>query len=157
VGNGRVSNEVGGAPVSGDPVSGDPGVVERVIAALLAALAARDLEAVGATLADDVTWANVPHPPAVGRTAVVDMLAAVVAQAEAVRWDVVSAAYAGDRAHLERLDRFWIGGQECVAPCHGVFHVDRRQARIVEVRDYVDLAPWRAVLAGAKRSKLPHD
>jgi limonene-1,2-epoxide hydrolase len=138
-------------------LTGSSAAVEEVVGRFLAAVAGRDLDAVAATLAPTVQWSNVPHPPAVGRRAVTEMLGAVIDRSEAVRWDVVSAAYDGDRAHLERLDRFWIGGREFVAPCHGVFRVDLDLRQIVEVRDYVDLALWRADLARAGRSKMDDD
>lgn len=126
--------------------------VRAVVEALLAAIESKDIEAIAACLTEDATWANVPHPPAEGRAAVCDMLGSVLARSGPVRWDIVTAAYDDDRAHLERLDRFWIGGQELVAPCHGVFVVDLDQQRVRAVRDYVDLAPWRAALAAAGAS-----
>jgi limonene-1,2-epoxide hydrolase len=128
-----------------------PSVVERVIAEFLGAVARRDLEAVGLTLDADVRWANVPHPAAVGSRAVLEMLSSVIGRAQRVRWDLVSAAYESDRAHLERVDRFWIGGTEYAARCHGVFVVDPAAGRILEVRDYVDLGEWRSRLALADR------
>ncbi|MST33344.1 nuclear transport factor 2 family protein [Acidimicrobiaceae bacterium USS-CC1] len=123
--------------------------MQLVVEGLLASVEARDLDAVAAHLTVGATWANVPHAPTRGREAVCAMLAAVLGPAERVRWEVVNAAYAADRAHLERLDRFWIGGAELVAPCHGVFRVDPERGQVDEVRDYVDLGPWRAALAAA--------
>lgn len=128
--------------------------VRSTVHRLLAAVESRDLETVGCCLTTDASWSNVPHPAAVGRAAVCAMLAVVVGRAEQVRWDVVSAAYDADRAHLERLDRFWIGGRELVSPCHGVFRVDLERGQVCEVRDYVDLGPWRAALSEAQGSDL---
>jgi limonene-1,2-epoxide hydrolase len=65
----------------------------------------------------------------------------------------VSIAAADGRVHLERLDRFWIDGTEYVAPCHGVFEVDMERGVITAVRDYVDLASWRARLGGVLGSE----
>jgi limonene-1,2-epoxide hydrolase len=134
--------------VTGDDLQEGP-PVQRVILAFLRAVGARDLEAVAATLATGVVWSNVPHQPTVGRRAVIEMLNAVIGRAERVSWDVVSSAYDAERGHLERIDRFWIGGVEYAVACHGVFRVDVPSERIVEVRDYVDLGEWRSRLAGA--------
>jgi limonene-1,2-epoxide hydrolase len=56
---------------------------------------------------------------------------------------VVSSAYDGDRAWLERVDRFWIDGREYAIECNGVYAVDPASGLLDEVRDYVDLATWR--------------
>jgi limonene-1,2-epoxide hydrolase len=123
--------------------------VEAVVTSFLLAVAARDLDAVAITLDGDVRWVNVPHDPTVGRPAVVAMLAAVIGRCDRVRWDVVTASYGPRRAHLERVDRFWIDGQEYAVACHGVFCVNPATSKIAEVRDYVDLGEWRARLAQA--------
>lgn len=129
------------------------GVVEATVDAFLVAVGLAERDAMAAVLHPDVRWANVPHPPVVGRDAVVEMLWALIGRCQAVRWDVVSAAYDEDRAHLERVDRFWIDGSEYSAACHGVFVVERASATIVEVRDYVDLGEWRAKLAAAGKEE----
>ena len=66
-----------------------------------------------------------------------------------MRWDVVTSAYDGDRAWLERVDRFWIDGQEYAIECNGVYTVDPASGLLDEVRDYVDLATWRQRLGDA--------
>lgn len=124
-------------------------IAEAAVGTLLTAIGVPDRQMVAAALHPDVRWTNVPHRPAVGREAVLDMLWAVIGRCQAVRWDVVTAAYGEDRAHLERVDRFWIGGAEYSVACHGVFTIDRPTGTIVEVRDYVDLGEWRARLATA--------
>jgi limonene-1,2-epoxide hydrolase len=131
--------------------------VERVVMAFIRAVGAQDLDAVAMTLGREVSWSNVPHPATLGRRAVVDMLGAVIGRAERVSWEVVSASYAADRVHLERLDRFWIGGVEYAVACHGVFRVDVPSGQIVEVRDYVDLGEWRSRLSQAGRSIITDD
>jgi limonene-1,2-epoxide hydrolase len=93
----------------------------------------------------------------VGRAAVLAMLDSVIARSDRVRWDVVTAAYAGRRAHLERVDRFWIGGVEHAVACHGVVVVDTPTGLVTEVRDYVDLGEWRRRLAAADRSNVTDD
>ena len=114
---------------------------------LLAAIESRDLVAVADQLSVDATWANVPHPPAVGREAVIELLAPILTWSDEVRWDVVSAAVGGpggEVAIVERLDRFVIDGTEHAVACNGVFRVDPDSGTVIEVRDYADLAPWRA-------------
>ncbi|MEV4105819.1 nuclear transport factor 2 family protein [Nonomuraea sp. NPDC049649] len=124
----------------------------RVTQRFLDAVRARDPEAAAACFAEDATYANVPHPPAVGRDAVAALLGPILRRSERVRWDLVTASYTDDRAWLERVDRFWIDGREYSVACNGVAEVDPSRELITAFRDYVDLAPWRAeigpVLAG---------
>ena len=117
--------------------------------AFWAALASRDLRRIEDLLAPEVTWRNMPHPPAVGRRAVMELLAAIITWSDEVRWDVVSASYDGGRAWVERVDRFVLDGTEHYVECNGVFTVD--QGRICEVRDYVDLGEWRSRVATTLR------
>ncbi|MGI5272333.1 nuclear transport factor 2 family protein [Nonomuraea sp. CA-218870] len=116
----------------------------RVTERFLAAVHARDAAAAAACFAADATYANVPHPPAVGREAVAALLGPILRRSERVRWDLVSASYAEDRAWLERVDRFWIDGREYRVACNGVAEVDPDRELITAFRDYADLAPWRA-------------
>jgi limonene-1,2-epoxide hydrolase len=109
----------------------------------LAAVESCDADAVAECFTERASYANVPHPPAVGRTAIRAMFAPILGRSERVRWDVVSSAYDGDRAWLERVDRFWIDGREYAIECNGVYAVDPASGLLEEVRDYVDLATWR--------------
>lgn len=113
---------------------------------LLAAVASRDCDGVAACFTADARYANVPHPPAMGPTAIRAVFARILPRCERVDWEVVSAAYVGPRAWLERVDRFWIDGRVYAIECNGVFTVDRDLGTLREVRDYVDLATWRARL-----------
>lgn len=126
-----------------------PGDCAHHIHQFLAAVEARDLSAVGRCFTPDARYANVPHPPAVGPGAIVAMLQPILARATRVRWDVVTSCYCERRAYLERVDRFWIDGIEYAVECNGVYEVDLDRGAIAEVRDYVDLGPWRARLASA--------
>jgi limonene-1,2-epoxide hydrolase len=109
---------------------------------LLTAIESRDVRAIEDALAPDATWQNVPNSPAVGRDAVLAMLAGIITWSDGVRWDVMSAAYDDDVGWLERVDRFVIEGQELAVRCNGVFEV--RDHRVASVRDYVDVGEWRA-------------
>jgi limonene-1,2-epoxide hydrolase len=121
-----------------------PGVATTRVAvsALLGAIESRDLRRIAATLSQDASWQNVPHPPADGRDAVVAMLGRIVTWSSDVRWDVVSAAYTERSAVLERVDRFLLDGEWYDVQCNGVFDVDGA-GLVCAVRDYVDLGEWR--------------
>jgi limonene-1,2-epoxide hydrolase len=111
------------------------------IAAFIAAVQRRDIEAVCDCLTEDVRYANVPHEPVLGKDGVRTLLGPFLERCDAARWDVVSAGIAGDTAFAERVDRFWIDGREYWIECAGVYRIV--DGRIAEVRDYVDLGVWR--------------
>jgi len=117
---------------------------QRITNRLLAALASRDLRRVEDALSPECTWQNVPHPTVGGRDAVMALLAPIVTWSDRVQWDVLSSAYDGSTAWLERADRFWIDGVEHTVLCNGVFEVDAEEGTVRSVRDYVDLGEWRA-------------
>lgn len=119
-----------------------------VVRGFLDAVESRDCDAVAACFTEAARYANVPHPPVVGPAGVRALFARILPRCERVRWDVVSSAYEGRLAWLERVDRFWIAGREYAIECNGVFTVDDPGTRLVEVRDYVDLATWRERLGG---------
>jgi limonene-1,2-epoxide hydrolase len=109
---------------------------------------ARDVARAAACFAPDAPYQNVPHPPVYGPAGVAGLLAPIVERSQRVRWDIISEAYVPGRAHVERVDRFWIDGTEYAVACHAVITVDEDAGLITAFRDYVDLAPWRAQLTG---------
>jgi limonene-1,2-epoxide hydrolase len=111
----------------------------------LAAVEARDAAAAGACFAPDAVYRNMPHPPAHGPSGVEGLLAPILGRSSEVRWEIVTASYAEDRAWLERVDRFVIDGAEYAVECNGVVEVGP-DGLITAFRDYVDLAGWRARL-----------
>jgi ketosteroid isomerase-like protein len=117
----------------------------QAVGRLLAAIESRDLRRVSAALHPDATWQNVPHDPADGRVAVVEMLAPIITWSDRVRWDIVSESFGREVAWLERADRFWIDGHEYTVRCNGVVTTDGDVVR--SVRDYSDLGEWRARIA----------
>lgn len=121
---------------------------ETVLRGFLDAVESRDCDAVARCFTDDARYANVPHPPVVGPDGVRGLFARILPRCERVRWDVVTSAYDGPRAWLERVDRFWIQAREYAIECNGVFTVDPTGSRLTEVRDYVHLATWRDRLGG---------
>ncbi len=119
----------------------------QTVGNLLTAVATRDLRRLEQMLAPTCAWQNMPHPPAAGRVQVIAMLAPILCWSDEVRWDVISAAYEGNTAWVERADRFWIDGEEHTVLCNGVITVDPDSGTVASVRDYVDLGEWRARLA----------
>ena len=122
---------------------------ERVWRRLLDLIEARDAAGAAGCFTGTGSWQNVPHPPAVGRSAIEGLLAPILRRSERVRWDVVTSAYTAHRGWLERVDRFWIDGVEYAVRCNGVFEVDAVTGLIAEWRDYVDLSEWRGRLGAA--------
>ena len=117
-------------------------LTREAIATMLGAIESRDLRKIARALSADASWQNVPHPPVVGRDAVVAFLGGVITWSDEVRWDVISESYEPVRAWLERVDRFLIDGEWYAVRCNGVIETD--DAGLVRsVRDYVDLGEWR--------------
>jgi limonene-1,2-epoxide hydrolase len=117
---------------------------QNVIAALLSAIESRDLRAIRNALHPNATWQNVPHAPVHGRESVMALLAGIVCWSDKVRWDVVSVVTQGSAGWLERLDRFWLAGEEYSVACNGIFTIDPETQTVLAVRDYVDLGEWRS-------------
>jgi limonene-1,2-epoxide hydrolase len=118
------------------------------VARFLAAVESRDPAAVAGCFTPDATYRNVPHEPASGRAAIEQLFRPILTRSERVVWDIVSAAYDGDMAWLERVDRFWIDGAEYRIECNGVARADPATGLLAEFRDYVDLGVWRQRLTG---------
>ena len=129
----------GGAGAVTDPAAATRAAVRR----FLAAVESGDSDAVAGCFSEGASYANVPHPPAVGRDAIRAVFARILPRCERIRWDLVSSAYDDGTAWLERVDRFWMDGRVYEIECNGVYTVDPQVGLITEVRDYVDLATWR--------------
>ena len=128
----------------------DGPTVKAAVARFLSAVESRDPAAVAACFTADATYRNMPHEPAAGRSEIEVMFRPILDRSERVVWDIVSAAYRGDTAWLERVDRFWIDGVEYRIECNGVARVDGATGLIAEFRDYVDLGVWRQRLGGVR-------
>jgi limonene-1,2-epoxide hydrolase len=114
---------------------------DDVVRHYVAAVESRDASAVAECFTADAVFCNVPHEPAVGRTAIQAVFEPILARSARVRWDVHHLAVTGSLVFAERTDRFWIDGDEYSVQCTGVFVVDGDL--IAELRDYVDLGVWR--------------
>ncbi len=116
----------------------DPG---EVVAAFIAAVERKDIEAAAAMLADDVSYENVPIAPIVGRDAARATLEAFLGPAEEVDWPVRRQVVSGRHVFNERLDRFRLDGGWLELPVAGVFEVDDTGS-ITLWRDYFDMATY---------------
>ena len=127
-----------------DPSMSEDLRTRQAIDRLLVAIESRDLRIVHAALHPDAIWQNVPHPAAEGRPIVMTLLGNILCWSDQVRWDVISSSVDGQVGWYERVDRFWLLGEEHAVHCNGVFTVDPATDTVCEVRDYVDLGEWRA-------------
>lgn len=118
-------------------------MVKETIERLFAAIETRDLRVIDSLLHPDVSWQNVPHSPAQGREAVLQLLGNILGWSDRVQWDVISKSVSETAGWYERLDRFWLAGEEHAVACNGVFTVDVASKTVIAVRDYMDLSEWR--------------
>jgi limonene-1,2-epoxide hydrolase len=112
-----------------------------VVAAFIAAIERKDIDAAVEMLADDVSYENVPISPISGRDAVRTVLAGFLAPVDAVDWRIVREVTAGTVVANERVDRFQIGDGWLELPVAGFFEVDE-DGRIRLWRDYFDMATY---------------
>ncbi len=111
---------------------------EEVVAAFIAAIEQRDIDAALAHLAPDCEYDNVPMSKALGHEAVRAVLGPFVQGATAVEFKVLRQAAAGRVVLNERLDRFEVNGRWIEIPVAGVWEVEG--GKIALWRDYFDLA-----------------
>ena len=103
-----------------------------------------DWDGAAALLTDDIVWDNVPMETMEGK-AVVDAAMRGMAP-EAVNWEVLAIAEAGDQVLTERVDNFVMaGGRKVSLPVMGIFTI--RDGRISLWRDYFDLASFTSQMA----------
>ncbi len=112
-----------------------------VVAAFIAAVEAKDVDAAVALLTDDVSYENVPVTPVVGKEAVRSTLEGFLGPARAVDWPVLREVVVGNVVVNERLDRFEIGDGWLELPVAGFFEVTD-DGLISRWRDYFDMATY---------------
>tara|TARA_Y100001970_G_scaffold41606_1_gene51556 strand:- start:22277 stop:22669 length:393 start_codon:yes stop_codon:yes gene_type:complete len=122
----------------------------EIVESFLQALSEREIGLIMSFFDERSSWQNVPHPPSNGIQEIELMFSPIIRKSSKVQWDILSSAYAENRAWLERVDRFWIAGIEYSVQCNGVFEFDLPRGKIITVRDYVDLGEWRERLALAQ-------
>lgn len=119
---------------------------EAVVAAFIAAIEAKDIDAAVELLTDDVSYENVPMSPIVGKEAVRATLGAFLGAATQVEWPIRRQLAHGNVVVNERLDRFQIGGGWLELPVAGFFEVT--DAGLISLwRDYFDMASYTGQLA----------
>ncbi len=112
-----------------------------VVAAFIAAVERKDIDAAVGLLDDDVSYENMPMQPIVGVATTRAVLEGFLGAATRVEWPVVRELVAGNVVMNERLDRFEINGGWLELPVAGVFEVNDA-GRIVLWRDYFDMAAY---------------
>ena len=118
---------------------------QEVVAAFIAAMEHKDIDAAVAMLADDVSYENMPMQPIVGADQVRATLAAFLDAASEVDWPVLREHATDDVVMNERLDRFKIGDGWLELPVAGVFEVNG-DGRITLWRDYFDMGSYMSQL-----------
>jgi limonene-1,2-epoxide hydrolase len=121
----------------------DPG---DVVAAFIAAIEAKDIDAAIELLADDVSYENMPMSPIAGKEAVRATLGAFLGSAAQVDWPITRQVVAGNVVINERLDRFQIGNGWLELSIAGFFEVTD-QGLISLWRDYFDMSSYTNQLA----------
>ncbi len=119
---------------------------DDVVAAFIAAIEAKDIDAAIALLADDVSYENVPVTPISGKDAVRATLGAFLGAATAVEWPISRQVVVGNVVINERLDRFRIGDGWLELPVAGFFEVTE-EGLISLWRDYFDMSSYTGQLA----------
>jgi limonene-1,2-epoxide hydrolase len=118
-----------------------------VVAALIKANEARDIDAVVALMTDDVEYENVGMGACRGHDEVRALLGPFFDGAERMAWEVLAQVEAGDRVLNERVDRFFLpGGKEVDVRVAGSFEV--RDGKVRRWTDYFDTGKLLGDLAG---------
>jgi limonene-1,2-epoxide hydrolase len=116
------------------------------VRSFIAAIEARDLDAAGALLAQDVVYHNVPIDPIHGRDATIAMLGMFSAPCTAIEWVVVRELEQGNVVINERVDRFGYPNGWLDLPVMGVWEVGD-DGLITLWRDYFDMGTYMNRLA----------
>jgi limonene-1,2-epoxide hydrolase len=119
----------------------------EVVADLIKANEAKDIDAVLAMLTDDVEYENVGMGVCRGHDEVRALLGPFLAGAEGLAWEVLAQLESGDTVMNERVDRFFLpGGKEVDVRVAGYFEV--RDGKVRRWRDYFDTGKLLADMAG---------
>ena len=119
----------------------------EVVAALIKANEARDVDAIVALMTDDVVYENVGMGECKGPDEVRGLLGPFLTGAERVAWEVLAQVEQGDIVMNERVDRFFMpGDKQAEVRVAGYFEV--RDGKVSRWRDYFDTAALMAQLAG---------
>ncbi len=117
----------------------------EIVTGFIRAVERMEIDAAVATLAEDVSYENMPITPIVGRDAVGGALTAFLGPAEEVDWKILRQEAVGSVVFNERVDRFRIGTGWLELPVAGVFEVGP-DGLITLWRDYFDLGSYQRQL-----------
>jgi limonene-1,2-epoxide hydrolase len=116
------------------------------VAAFIAALESKDLDAACALVTEDVEYDNVPMGKVHGPQGIRDVLTPFLGACAEIEWVVHHQIEQGDVVMNERLDRFHMGDRWVELPVAGLFVL--RDGRIGLWRDYFDEGDYRRQMAG---------
>ena len=118
----------------------------------------RDIEAVLATMSDDIVWhfAAGSEPALVGKVAARKFLTRFAADLAEVRWRIFHSAESGDRLFVEGVDEYVTPkGAVVTAPYAGV--IEFSGDLVIGWRDYVDVGVIAAQRRGEAATKQVKD
>ena len=119
----------------------------EVVATLIEANEARDVDAVVAVMTPDVEYENVGMGVCHGPDEVRALLGPFFAGAERVAWDVLAQVERDGTVMNERVDHFFLpGGKQVDVRVAGYFEV--QDGKVRRWRDYFDTGALLSVLAG---------
>ncbi|HKT77622.1 MAG TPA: limonene-1,2-epoxide hydrolase family protein [Sphingobium sp.] len=113
---------------------------EQIVIAFCEAWERSDLEAILGMLASDVDYQNVPAPAMIGREAVREFIAPLIAATTKIEFIMKAIGVSADGSTIltERIDKLHYGEQVVVLPLMGIFVV--KDGLISQWRDYADSA-----------------
>lgn len=125
----------------------EPVAPDQIVAAMIAACCAKDIDAVLGYFHTDARYHNIPIEPVTGHAGIRGSLEPFLAMAKAVDWvihhSVCNTTSSGTGIVMnERTDRFLMADGWVELPVMGVFEV--RDGKIAHWRDYFDMAPMAA-------------
>lgn len=113
----------------------------EAVAALIAANQARDIDAILATLTDDVVYENVPMSVLTGHDEVRGFLGPFAEMSTSIEFEVLHQVEQGNIVMNERVDKFVLtDGKEIALRVAGVFEV--RDGKVAIWRDYFDVGQF---------------
>lgn len=113
---------------------------EQIVIAFCEAWDRSDLDAILGMLASDVDYQNVPAPAMIGREAVREFIAPLIAATTKIEFIMKAIGVSADGSTIltERIDKLHYGEQVVVLPLMGIFVV--KDGLISQWRDYADSA-----------------
>ena len=121
-------------------MNGNEMTSEQIVIAFCEAWERSDLEAILGMLASDVDYQNVPAPAMIGREAVREFIAPLIAATTKIEFIMKAVGVSADGSTIltERIDKLHYGEQVVVLPLMGIFVV--KDGLISQWRDYADSA-----------------